>query len=180
MTIFLIIASIVLWAASIWCLFARPVLAPAASYVALLLLSFANENGVQLLPINNVMLIGWLCMTVVVMLVEILQPEALRRQLRGMAFIVGGGIVGLALGLLGFSVTQSIQMRYSVMIIAVAAGIFLGFLLYSNTPDGRPVRPGSGYFFRILLAKGFPTAITLMQLGMALVLLIVMKNVNAL
>ena len=181
MTVFIIIISIILWLASIWCLFGRQVIAPALSYVALLVLSFANNDiGSQLLPINNVMLIGWLCMTLVVMMTTMLQPEAIRRQIKGMAFLVVGGIVGLALGLLGFSVASSISMRYSVMILAVAGGIILGFVLYTLTPEGRPVGTGSKNFFKYLLAKGFPTAITLMQLGIALVLTIAMKNVNGL
>lgn len=180
MNIFILIVSILLWGASIWCLVVRQTIAPALSYLALLILSFASENGYQLLPVNNVMLIGWLCLTLVVMVTSILQPEAVRRQMRGMGFIIGGGVVGLALGLLGFTVTSAINLRYAYMIIAVVVGIILGFLLYTNTPAGRPVRPGSGNFFRYLLAKGFPTAITLMQLGVALVLTIVINNVNGL
>lgn len=178
MVVFIIIVSILLWLGSIWCLFGRQTIAPALSYVALLVLSFATENGYQLLPINNVMLIGWLCMTLVVMLISILQPEVVRRQIRGMAFIVGGGVVGLAVGLLGFTVTSMIDTRYAFMILAVIIGIALGFLLYSNTPDGRPIRIGSRNFFQYLLAKGFPTAITLMMMGVALVLVITIKNVN--
>lgn len=175
MTIFLIIVSILLWAASLWCLFGRQTIAPALSFLALLVLSFTNGIGIF---INNVMLIGWLAMTIVVMFTAYMQPEVIRRQTKGMAFMIGGGIVGLALGLLGFSISSSVTLRYSLMIIAVAVGIFLGFLLYTNTPDGRPVRPGSGNFFRYLLAKGFPTAITIMQLGVALVLVIILNNVN--
>lgn len=178
MVIFIIVVSCILWVASIWCLFGRQTIAPALSYMALLVLSFAKENGVQLVPINNVMLIGWLCMTLVVMLTTILQPEAVRRQIRGMAFIIGGGIVGLALGLIGFTVTSMIDMRYAFMIIAIVVGIILGFILYANTPDGRPIQIGSSNFFRYLLAKGFPTAITLMQLGIAIVLVMVINNVN--
>lgn len=178
MAVFAIIVSILLWLSSIWCLFGRQTIAPALSFFALLVLSLARENGYPLVPVNNVMLIGWLCMTVVVMFASYLQTEQIRRQIRGMGFMVTGGIVGLAVGLLGFTITSSIELRYAVMILAVIAGIFFGFLLYVNTPDGRPVGPGSGNFIRYLLAKGFPTAITLMQLGVALVLVIVLKNVN--
>lgn len=180
MATFLIIVSALLWAASVWCLYGRQVVAPALSYLALLLLSFASENGYPLLPINTVILTGWLCMTLAVMFTVILQPEPLRRQVRGTTYLIGGGMVGLALGLLGFSVTSGLSLRYACMILATAAGIALGFLLYTNTPDGRAVRPGSGHFLRYLLAKGFPTAITLMMLGVVLVLVIALKNVNAL
>ena len=87
-----------------------------------------------------------------------------------------GALVGLAVGLLGFTVSSNISLLYSIMILAVIAGIFLGFLLYTQTPSGRPVGPGSGNFFRYLLAKGFPTAITVMQIGVVLVLIIALNN----
>lgn len=177
MDIFLIILCILFWALSIWCLFGRQTIAPALSFIALILLSFTSWFSPL---VNNTMIIGWLAMTVVVMFAAYMQPEPVRRQTKGMPFMIVGGVVGLALGLLGFTVSSVITLRYSLMIIAVAAGIFLGFLLYSQTPDGQPVRPGSGNFFKYLLAKGFPTAITLMQLGVALVLLMVIKNVNGL
>ena len=61
------------------------------------------------------------------------------------------------------------------MILATVAGICLGFLLYTNTPDGRPVAPRTGHFFKYLLAKGFPTAVTVMQAGVALVLWVATK-----
>lgn len=180
MAVFLIIVSCLLWLGSVWCLFGRQTIAPALSYVALLLMSFVRIDGYQLLPLNGVILTGWLCMTIVVMLIAMLQPEPVRRQTRGMGYMTVGGITGLALGLLGFSVTSALAMRYGVMILCTAAGIAFGFLMYTNTSDGRPVRPGSGNFTKYLLAKGFPTAITLMQLGIVLVLMIAVKNVNAL
>lgn len=180
MAIFLIILSCVLWVASIGCLFGRQTIAPALSYVGLVVLSFVTDNGYKVFPLNGVILTGWLCMTIVVMLIAMLQSEPVRRQTRGMGYMVVGGMTGLALGLLGFSVTSAISIRYAWMIVGVCAGIVLGFLLYTNTSDGRPVRPGSGNFMKYLLAKGFPTAITLMQLGIALVLTIALHNVSAL
>lgn len=169
-----------LWIAAIWTLFGRQMLSPAFSYLALLSLSFAKENGLQLLPINMTILMGWLMMSLVVMFAVFLQSEPMRRQTRGIPFIVGGALVGLAVGLLGNSISSSIGMLYSIMIVATAAGIFFGFLLYTFTPAGRPVGLQSGNFFKYLLAKGFPTAITIMQLGIVLVLLIALNNVNAL
>lgn len=180
MTVFLIISCILLWGASLWCLYGRQSIAPALSYMALLVLSFITENGYPVLPLNGTILTGWLCMTLVVTFTSILQPEPVRRQTRGMSFMITGGITGLAVGLLGFSISSSITLRYAYMILATIAGIAFGFLLYTNTPSGKHVGPGSGNFFRYLLAKGFPTAITLMMLGVALVLLIAVKNVNGL
>lgn len=180
MTVFLTILSILLLVGAVWCLYGRQSVAPALSYLSMLTLSFITENGYPVLPINNTILTGWLCMTLVVTFIVFLQPDQVRRQTRGMTYFIVGGAAGLAVGLLGFSFLQSVSLRYSCMALGVIAGVFLGFLLYSNTPDGRAIRPRSGYFFKYLLAKGFPTAITLMMPGVALVLLIALKNVNGL
>ncbi|MDE7414621.1 MAG: hypothetical protein K2N05_12650 [Muribaculaceae bacterium] len=174
MSLFFIISSCVLWLLSLWLLRGWQTAAPFSSFIALVLLSLAEKNGWQLLPINSTMLMGWLCMTLVVMLACFLQPSAVRAQTKGWGYITGGALAGLAVGLLGSTFPLSISINYGLMIIGVVAGIFLGFLLYTFTPDGRPVAPGSGFFFKYLLAKGFPTAITVMQAGIALVLLIAM------
>ena len=81
-------------------------------------------------------------------------------------------MVGLVIGLLGFTVATTISAYYAIMIVATAVGIFFGFLLYSRTPDGSAIGVMSGNFFRYLMAKGFPTAVTLMQIGLVFVLLI--------
>lgn len=177
MSTFLIILSCLLWLLSLWMLAGRPVLGPALSYLAMLTLSFATgDYGLPLLPINNTMLIGWLCMTLVVMVATYLQPAVVVSQTRGMGYMIGGALVGMVIGLLAFTFTTSLALLYASMIVATAVGIFFGFLLYSRTPDGAPLRLGSRHFFEYLLAKGFPTAITVMQLGMVLVLVIAMAN----
>lgn len=177
MTVFLIILSCVLFAGAIWALATRIVLAPALSYIGLVCLSLATRNGYPLLPVNGTILAGWFCMTLVVTFTIFLEPQAVMRQTRGMWYIIVGALAGLAVGLLGFTVSASTTLLYSIMILAVAAGIFLGFLFYTRTPDGRPVAPGSGNFFKYLLAKGLPTAITVMQIGVVLVLVIALNSV---
>lgn len=139
-------------------------------------MSLAQKGGYPLLPINGVILTAWLCMAVLVTLATMLQPAVVRNQTRGMGYIMGGAIAGLALGLLGFTVSSSISLLYGIMIVGVIVGIFLGFLMYTNTPAGRPIGITSGNFFRYLLAKGFPTAITIMQPGLVLVLVILLHN----
>ena len=101
MTLFLIILSCVLWAVSLIALAGRPALGPALSYLALLSLSFAGFPAAEY--INNTILIGWLCMTLVVMFATYLQPAAVVSQTRGMGYIIVGGVVGMAVGLLGFT-----------------------------------------------------------------------------
>lgn len=177
MTSFLIILSSLLWLVAILTLRGRQIMAPALSYIALVVLSMAKTKaGYTLVPVNNTILTAWFCMTLVVTLIVLLQPEPVRRQVRGTTYMTVGAITGLAVGLLGFSFTKNLSILYAIMILGVAAGIFCGFLLYTKTPEGKPVGVGSGNFFRYLLAKGFPTAITLMQLGVALVIIIAINN----
>lgn len=180
MNVFLIILSCLLWAGSIYCLYGRQTAAPALSYLALVAISFMTGDGFPLFPVNNTILVGWLCITLVVMFTTILQSEPMKRQTKGMTFMIAGGIVGLAVGLLSFTFATSLAMRYSCMALGVIIGTALGFLLYALTPDGRPLGSGSRNFFNYLLAKGFPTAITLMMPGLVLVMAIALNNVNAL
>ena len=154
MYIFLIILSVLLWIGALVALRGRQMLAPALSYAGLLLLSLAHKDGYQLLPINTTILMGWFAMTLVI-----------------------GAVAGLAVGLLGFTFSASLSLLYAIMVAGVIAGTFCGFLLYTRTPEGVPVSPGSGNFFRYLLAKGFPTAITVMQPGIALVLAIALTTI---
>lgn len=170
MAIFLIIVSILLWLGSFATLFFRQLLAPALSYVALLLLSFASEGGQPLVPVNATILWGWLCMTVVVMVATILQPSEVNKSRLGTGYLLGGALVGLAVGMLGQTIATTLTMFYGVMVIAVAAGTFFGYLLFTNTPAGRPFSFNSGRFYSYLLAKGFPAAISVMMAGLALVI----------
>lgn len=176
MAIFLIIVSILVWIASLVCLWRKTILGPALSFVALLLISFARKDGFQLLPVNGTILIGWLCMTVVVTLLTMMQPRELTSSSRGVSYMAVGSLTGIAIGLLASTFSASLSVIYSSMIVGVAAGVFFGYLLYTNTPEGRGLRVGAGNFMPILLAKGFPVAITVMQIGVALVLLLAVNN----
>lgn len=177
MSILLVILSAALWTGALWALVRQITIAPAMSFLGLLLFSLARPDGWPIVPINATIISAWLCMSLVVTFIIYLQPTAVRQQARGMAYMIIGALVGLALGLLAFTITANLSVLYASMIVAVVIGTILGFLLYTNTPDGRPVAPGSGHFFRYLLAKGFPTAITVMQPGVVLVLLIALKQI---
>ena len=79
-----IIISCVLFALAFWFIYVNQLLAPAISYMGLLALSLAdNKLGQPYLPINNTILISWLCMTLVVMVATIMQPGPVRQQTRG-------------------------------------------------------------------------------------------------
>lgn len=177
MTTLAIIFSCLFFAAAIALLPVKQLFAPACAFVGLLLLSFAKTAaGYPLLPINSTIIIGWLSMTVVVMAATLLQPLPVRESRHGMAYIIIGALVGMCVGLLGYTFVSQVSMLYGIMIVATVLGIFFGFMFYTNTPEGRPLGIASGNFFRYLLAKGFPVAITVMQIGVVLVLLIAVNN----
>lgn len=178
MYIFLIILAALLWGASFWMLTSRLVLAAPLSFLGLLCVSLARHGGVPLLPLNTTMVSGWLVMTLVVTAVTSMQPRALVAQTRGMGYITAGALAGMALGLAFCTVTGSLQLRYALMVAATAVGTAAGFLLYSRTPQGRAVAPGSGVFTKYLLAKGFPAAIAVMQLGVVLTLALALYNTS--
>lgn len=179
MTVTAIVFSCIFFAAALILLPLRLIAAPCCSFVGLLVLSFAHTaEGYPLLPINNSLIIGWLCMTVVVTVATIMQTAAIRDSRKGMGYLTIGALAGMAVGLLGFTITPQVNYLYGIMIAMTALGTFFGFLLFTNTPAGKQAGVASGNFFRYLLAKGFPTAITVMQLGVVLVLIIALNNYN--
>lgn len=179
MTATAIVFSALLFLLGFICIPLRIIAAPASSFLGLLILSFThNAAGYPLLPISNSVIFGWLCVSVLVTVATLCQAAPVRNTRKGMGFFLVGGLTGLAIGLLGFTLSTSIGVLYAVMVICTAAGTFLGYLLFTNTPAGKAVRAGSGNFFTYLLAKGFPTAITLMQAGVVLVVLIAMHQAN--
>ena len=175
MYILLIITSLLLWMGAFACLFKRQLLAPALSFVALVVISFAKYLGLPVLPINNNILIWWLVMAILVMIISLLQPPQVTSQSRGVGYMTIGAMAGMAVGLLGYSFSSSPAIVYASMIIATIIGEFLGYLLFTNTPRGAELsmRRSQSRFFKYLLAKGFPVAITVMIFGVACVLAII-------
>lgn len=170
MCTFWIIVCAVFWILSVWGMLRNQLLAPAFSYLGLFALSIASNGLMALVPINNTILIGWLCMTLVVMLATVLQPVAVRQQRRGTGYLTVGAFTGLAIGLLGFTITSSLPTLYGLMVIGVAAGAFFGYIIFSRSEAGAAIAPRTGNFFRYLLAKGFPIAISVMIMGVAAVI----------
>lgn len=177
MAILFAILSALLFAGGVACLPRRPLLAPGLAYLGLLSLSLCkNAYGDPWIPLNGTILTMWLCMTVVVMAATIMQPSELRRSLTGMGYLISGTVVGMVIGLLGYTFAANLSLLYGIMIVCTAAGTFFGLLLYSRTPQGTRLAPATGRFLPYLLAKGFPAAITVMQIGVVLVILIALYN----
>lgn len=172
MTIFLIISGCLLWTAALALLPRRVILGPPLSYCAMLLMSLTvSKEGYPLFPLPSSLLISWLCITLAVMLVVVLQSPALRAQSRGVVYMTAGGVAGMLTGLASLSLTSQLSPAYALMILGAAIGTSLGLLFFSYTPKGREIAPRSGYFFKYLLAKGFPVLITVAQLGIILVII---------
>ncbi len=170
MSLTLLILGIICFAGALWLLFALEVLAPAASLLGLVAVYFSH-----MLPLAPNMVVTWLALTVIVMGVSYLQPRAIMAQNRGMGYMLGGAIAGMAIGLISVSTSGSLTAQYACMIVGVLAGIFFGFFLFSRTPQGQAVSLSSGNFFNYLAAKGFPLALTVIQPGIALMLSLLLK-----
>lgn len=150
----------------------RIVASPACCFLGLLILSMGKTaEGYPMLPLGNSLILGWLFMAVLVTILTLCQPPAIRKVNKGMMYYLVGSLTGLAIGLLGFTFTNTPGGRYVVMIVCVASATLLGGLIYARTPDGAPVAPASGRFFSYLFAKGFPVAISIMELGTPLVVI---------
>lgn len=181
MTATAIVFSCLFYLAALLLMTRRPLVAPCCSFMGLLILSFAKtSDGYPLLPINTTLIIGWLCMTVFVTIITFMQPSAIIKSTKGTGYMAAGSIVGMAIGLLGFTFSSIPNVLYAIMIVATAAGTFFGYIIFVNTPSAKAVSFGSGQFFTYILAKGFPIAITTMQMGVVLVLLIAMHNYSLL
>lgn len=173
MSVILVITGILLCLGSLLLLFSRESLSAVAAFLGLACFYFTD-----LLPLNLNIIITWLCLTVVVTGVSLMQPPAVMTQHRGMGHITIGGIAGMAVGLLGFSMTRMLTAVYAIMIVATAAGIFFGYFMFTRTPAGRAVNMRSGRFFTYLLAKGFPVMITVSQIGVILILALLPRLLN--
>lgn len=171
------ILTIACWAAAIALLFRSRFLAPVAAYFGLMAASFITVDGLQWLPLNSTILIWWLCITLAVMTAAMLQPRNMTADRYGMGYMTGGAATGLAAGLLAYTFTDDLTALNAAMVLCTALGAAFGFLLYAGTPAGRAFKPGGGLFWRHLLAKGFPTAVTMMMIGVPLVLLIAIYRI---
>lgn len=177
MTIVYSILAALCWAASVALLFRSRLTAPVVSYFGLTAAGLASSAAGGTIPLNRTILIFWLIITFVTLTATALQPREVSTDRRGMAHLVIGTVTGLAIGLLGYTVTDSVAALYAIMMLCTMGGTVLGLLVYSRSPKGGWCAPGSGRFLNTLTSKGFPTAVTLMMPGTLLVLLIAIYRI---
>lgn len=113
------------------------------------------------------LLISWGVIVVIVLIIDYLLPAGIARATNGMAYMGVGGLVGLFVGMTGFSLAWAVT--------GAAAGVLLGALAFTRMPGGRELGFPSSRFFQYLCAKGLPAVVTLGIIGIA-VLLAVMEH----
>lgn len=171
MATLLLILSIICYVGAIILLFRLQYLAPIISFIGLFFMSMS-----EYLPINTAMILGWLCMALLVSSATYMQPIGIQQQRRGMGYMTVGAVAGMAIGLVAFTTTSMPSLLNGFMILGVVVGTYIGFLMFTQTPSGRQVNLKSGNFYKYLLAKGFPTAITVMQIGISLAITVAINN----
>lgn len=113
------------------------------------------------------LLASWGVIVVVVLVIDFLLPSSISRATNGMGYMGVGGLVGLFVGMTGFSLAWAVA--------GAAAGVLLGAFAYTRMPGGKALGFPSSRFFQYLCAKGLPAVVTLGLIGIAL-LLVVMEQ----
>jgi hypothetical protein len=168
MAIFLLIISLLLFAASIASTLRKPTLSPVLAFVGLTAIWLSD-----LLPLNGHIIITWLCIVAIVTAIQAMdgRSKSLPAANRQRAYILAGAVCGMILSLACVSIAATIGTLYGIMVVATAAGAFLGSLLYSNTPEGKKAAPiASATFLERILTLSFPIAITIMQIGICAII----------
>lgn len=103
-------------------------------------------------------------MVIVVALGFILPPNvALSR--RGLPYISGGALAGMAVGL---------TFSHAALVVGAFLGALLGGVAYARTPQGKPLEFPTSRFLNYLCAKGLPAVVTMSIVGTAAIILYVM------
>lgn len=173
MSLTLIILALILMAGSLALLFTKESVAPTAAFLGLAAIYFSGS-----LPMKMNLLLTWMCITLMVTAVSAMQPAPVMAQRRGMGYLTVGGVAGLAVGLACMGVVDSLPGVYATMTAGTLAGIFFGYLVFGRTPAGTALRQSRRRYFSYLLAKGFPVAITLLQIGAAILLAVAVPLQN--
>lgn len=111
---------------------------------------------------------SWGIAVAIVLVIDMMQPRRLARCTNGMTYIGIGALVGMMVGMTGFS--------YLWMVAGAAIGVIAGGYVYARTPAGRPLGFPSAQFFQYLCAKGLPAVVTVSIIGIAVMLWIIEQH----
>lgn len=105
-------------------------------------------------------MIFWGVAVILVTINRYLLPAYVRSSRRGLGYIAGGAIVGMAVGLTLY--------RAASVIGGAFLGAFLGAIAYTRTARGQVLQFPTSKFFNYLGAKGIPAVIASSMIGLIL------------
>ena len=111
--------------------------------------------------ITGKVLTFWAVASVIVLMLDRLQPTALARTRSGLGYVAAGAIAGTAVGYACAPVVAS-------FIIGAIAGAFLGTVAFMTLPGGPKKNIGSPEFIQYLCAKGLPAVVSCSQAAIVL------------
>lgn len=119
-------------------------------------------------------LIFWGVAVVFVVANTMLLPDMVRFSRRGLGYIAGGALVGMALGLTMY--------RAATVIGGSILGALMGAIAYSRTSNGKVLEFPTVKFFNYLGAKGIPAVMSASMVGSVIAAFIkyylIMNNIN--
>ena len=113
---------------------------------------------------SNATLIFWGAAVVIVFINRMLLPSFVRNSRRGLGYIAGGAIAGMAVGLTLY--------RPATVIGGAVLGAILGAIAYSRTSRGAALQFPTMKLFNYLGAKGIPAVLAASMVGMVIAALI--------
>lgn len=144
--ILIILSSLLLLAAVIWCFIPRGWSAVCA-FAGMLLLWLSGTS-----TLHGSQLWFWGAAAMIVLGLSVLLPTPVVYSRRGVGYLVIGTIAGLFVGVL---------ISQAAMVLGGVAGAFCAAMAYSRTPAGKMLHFPSYNFLNFLCAKALPPVITL-------------------
>ena len=109
-------------------------------------------------PFTDGTMIFWGIATALVFINRLLLPAFIRNSSRGVGYIGGGALAGMAVGLTMYTAAS--------VIIGAIIGAFLGAIAYTRTRSGKILEFPTFKFFNYLGAKGIPAVMTASMAGL--------------
>lgn len=134
-----------------------------ASVVAYMAMWTGHLSGYT--PFDTADFVFWAIVTAIVFANNRMLPRFVRESRRGVGYIAGGAIAGMAVGLTFY--------RPASVILGSAFGAIIGAVAYARTDRGKVLDFPHVKFFNYLGAKGIPATVTSSMIGLIIARLIV-------
>lgn len=154
-----LIATIALMAICVVMMFMPRTPACIVGYMALWTARFSGYT-----PFTTSTMIFWGVVVIIVAANRFLLPAQIRLSRRGIGYIAGGAIAGMAVGLTLY--------RPATVITGAVLGAFLAAIAYTRTERGKVLQFPTAKFFNYLGAKGLPAVMAASMVGLILAALI--------